>query len=61
MLLAVDLHEDFIDVKGVAVTSVFSFQSPSVYGSKFYTPEADRLSGYSDATFGQEIFDVSVA
>jgi len=30
MLLAVDLHKDFIDVEGVSVASVLSFESSSV-------------------------------
>ena len=38
MLLTVDLDEDFINVERVAVASVFSFQSSSVYSAEFYTP-----------------------
>ena len=38
MLLAVDLNENVIDVERVAVASVFSFQSSSVYSAEFYTP-----------------------
>jgi len=53
MLLAIDLDEDFIDVESVSIASVFSFQSQSEYGSEFYAPEADGLSGYSDAPFGE--------
>ena len=30
MLLAVDLHKDFIDEEGVAITSMFPLQSSSV-------------------------------
>ncbi len=52
--------EDFIDVDGVAVASVLSLQSAGIYGSEFYAPEADRLSGYGDASLCQEIFNIAV-
>jgi hypothetical protein len=38
MLLAVDLDEDFIDVKCVTVTSMFSLQSAGINGSEFNAP-----------------------
>jgi hypothetical protein len=41
VLLAVDLHEDFIDVEGITVASVFSFQPSSVQSTKLDAPEAD--------------------
>jgi hypothetical protein len=41
MLLTVDLDKDFIDVKGVAIASVLSFQTTGVNSSKFDTPKAD--------------------
>jgi len=41
MLLAVDLHKDFVDVECVAVTTMFALQSSSVYGSKFNAPKPD--------------------
>jgi hypothetical protein len=41
MLLAVDLHEDFIDVEGVAISTVLSLQSSGVDSSEFDAPEAD--------------------
>ncbi len=61
MLLAVDLYEDFINVESVAEASVFSLQSAGINGSEFYTPEADRFSADSDASFSQEVFNVPVA
>jgi hypothetical protein len=30
MLLSIDLYEDLVDVEGVAVSSVLSFQTPGV-------------------------------
>ncbi len=58
---AIDLHENFIDAEGNAEALVFSLQSPGVYRSKLDTPEADRFAAEGDASFGQEIFDVTVA
>ena len=53
--------EDFIDVRGVAITSVLSFQSPCINGSKLDAPEADRFSTDGDASFGEEVFDIPMA
>jgi len=68
VLLAVDLNgparrargngEYFIDVEGVAIASVLAFQSARINGSEFYTPEANRFSGYSDKSLCQQIFDI---
>jgi hypothetical protein len=38
MLLAIDLHEDFIDVEGIAIASVFALQSAGINGTEFDTP-----------------------
>lgn len=53
--------EDFIDVEGIAITSVLAFQSASINGSKLDAPETDRLTRYSDTTFGEKVFDISMA
>ena len=60
MLLAVDLDVDFIDIEGVAVTSILSLQSPRINGTELDAPQANRFSGDDDAPLGQEVFDVSV-
>ena len=52
MLLAIDPDEDFINVEGVAVSSMLPLQSAGINGSEFYTPEADRFSGYGDTALG---------
>jgi hypothetical protein len=41
MLLAVYLHKDFINIKGVAVASVFSLQSSGVPSAELYALETD--------------------
>ena len=60
MLLAVDLHEDFIDVESVTVSAMSPLQSPGVYRSKFDAPKADGFPADDDAAFSQDIFDISV-
>ena len=50
MLLAVDFDEYFVDVEGVAITSVISFQAAGIDSTELDTPKADRLSGYGNAS-----------
>lgn len=44
MLFAVDFDKDFIDVNGIAVTSMPAFQAPGIFSTEFETPEADRFT-----------------
>jgi hypothetical protein len=60
MLLAVYLHEDFLDVERVAAVAVRSLQPAGIYGSELDAPQADRFSGYSDAFFCEQIFDIAM-
>ncbi|MFT6958023.1 MAG: hypothetical protein ACJAYC_003039 [Halieaceae bacterium] len=53
MLLAIDLHKDFVDVERVAEAAVLSFQSASVQCSELYAPEANRFSTYYNTAFSQ--------
>ena len=53
--------EDFIDVEGIAEAAVPPFQSACINGSELDTPEAYRFSGYSDASFGEQIFNIAMA
>ena len=52
MLLAVYLHETFIDIEDVAIAPVLSLQLLSVNGTKFDTPETNRFATDCDATIG---------
>jgi hypothetical protein len=61
MLLTVDLDEDFIDVEGVAVTSMFSLQPTSINSSEFDTPETNCFAADSDSSFGEEVFNIAMA
>ena len=40
-VLAVHFHEDFIDVKGVAVATMLTLQAAGINGSEFDTAKAD--------------------
>ena len=53
--------EYFIDVEGVAVASVFSLQAAGINGTELDAPEANCFSGYSDASLGEKIFDITMA
>jgi hypothetical protein len=59
--LAIDLDENLVDVKGVALALMLLFQAPGLFGSKVDAPEPDGLVANDDATFSQEIFDIPVA
>jgi hypothetical protein len=61
VLLAVYLHEDFVDVEGVTESSVSLLQSTRVFGSELGAPAADRFPGDYDPTLSQQIFDIPVA
>ena len=39
MLLSVDLHEDFIEVEGIAKALVLSLQATGINGTEFYAPD----------------------
>ncbi len=60
MLLAIDLHIDFIDEESVSEATVFSFQAAGINGSELDAPKADCFAADSDASFSQEIFNISV-
>ncbi len=51
MLLAIDLHEDFIDVEGIAVALVPWFQAPGKCGTELDTPKTDRLAADDNTSF----------
>jgi hypothetical protein len=52
ILLAIDLHEDFIDEEGITIALMFSLQPPSIYCSELDTPEPDSLSTDGASLFG---------
>ena len=52
MLLAVDLHKDFVDVECVTKASVLALQTAGIDGTKLDAPEPDCFSADSDASLG---------
>ena len=61
MLLAIDLHKDFIDIKGIAIASMLSLQSFGVEGTELDAPKTDRFAADSNASLRQKIFDIPMA
>ena len=61
LLLTIDLHEDLIDVKRIAVTTVSLFESTSVSSAKLDTPESDGFVADTNAPFGKQVFDITIA
>ena len=54
----VDLYEHFINVEGIAVSSVLSLQSSSIYSSEFDAPQPDGFVADGDATFSEQVFNI---
>jgi hypothetical protein len=61
VLLAIYLYEYFINVKGVAVASMLSFQSTSIDGTELNAPKADRFATDSDASLSHQVLKIAVA
>ena len=53
--------EDLVNVKGVPVSAMPTFQMACIHRTEFNAPESDRFPGDDDALFGQEVFDVAMA
>jgi len=53
MLLAINLHEYFINVDCVALASVLAFQAAGINGPELDTPESNCFAGDSNAAFGE--------
>jgi hypothetical protein len=60
MLLTIHCDGDFINVEGIAIATVLSLQPPREDSSEFDAPEADSFATDCDASFGKQIFDISV-
>jgi hypothetical protein len=61
LLLAIDLHEDLIGVERIAVTSVPLLESTNVSSAKLNTPESDSFIADTNASFGEQILDITMA
>ena len=53
MLFAIDLHKDFIDVEGIAVSAMILIQLSGVDRSELNAPQSNRFPRDDDASFGE--------
>jgi hypothetical protein len=61
VLLAVDLHEDFINKESITITSVALLQSSGVYSTEYNVPQPDGFIADRDSALSEKVFDISVA
>ncbi len=61
MLLATNLHKNFVDVEGITKPSMLSLQSSGIFRSEFDTPKPDRFVTDGDTALGKEILNISLA
>jgi hypothetical protein len=61
LLLAIDFHENLIEVERITITTMPTFESSSVSNTKLDTPESDRFVANSDASFSKQVLNVTVA
>jgi hypothetical protein len=61
LLLAPDLDEDFVNEKCIAKTLVPTLQALGIFGSKLIKPQTNGFITYNNASFNQQIFDISIA
>ena len=52
--------DDFIDIAGVAIASVLTFQSSSVQSAELDAPKTERFAADGDTAFSEKVFDVPV-
>ena len=53
MLLAVDFYEHLVNEEGIAITTVLSLQSSSVYSSELDAPKTDRFAAHGDTPLSE--------
>jgi hypothetical protein len=61
LLVSLDVHEQFVQMPGVAQASLPTPEDTSVGGTEGETPLPNRLVGYGDAALGEKIFGISKA
>jgi hypothetical protein len=59
MLLTIDLQKRFVNVEGVAITSVLSLQSAGVNSAEFNAPKPDCFAANSNSSLRKEILSMS--
>ena len=61
MLLAVYLHEYFIDVESVTVSTMSTFQSSGIERAELDTPQTDCFAADGNTSLGEKIFNIAMA
>ena len=59
LLLPLDLHEELVQIPGVALAAPAAAQPPCVVEPERPAPQPDRLIRHGDTPLGKEIFDIS--
>jgi hypothetical protein len=57
----VELNEDLVNEKSIAIATVISAQSAAVLRSESIAPKSNGFMRDGDRSLGQEIFDISMA
>nr|WP_279244826.1 hypothetical protein [Candidatus Litorirhabdus singularis] len=52
--------EDFINVEGIAIARVLSFQAAGINSAELDAPKTDRFAADGDTAFSEKVFDVPV-
>ena len=52
--------EDFIDVESIAIASVVSLHAAGINGTELDAPETDRFSRHSDASFSEQVLNITM-
>jgi hypothetical protein len=60
-LLAVDSHEDFVQVPNVAEAALAPLQFSGIVRTELLTPDSNRFRRDDDSAFGEKILDISEA
>jgi hypothetical protein len=61
MLLAVDLYEYFVDVEGITVSTMSTFQSSGIERAELDTPQTDCFAADVNTSLGEKIFNIAMA
>ena len=61
LALAMDPHEHFVQEPGIAESTLTSLQPPSVAWAELSAPLPNGFVRHDDASFGQEVLDISDA
>ena len=61
MVYALDLHENLIEAKSIAIPLMPAPKSLRVRGTELNTPQSDRLVADTNATLGHKILNIASA